>query len=332
MDNALGSLLDGPRARGAFLMRAVLAPPWGVQVRDEAPLTVICVTRGDAWLVPGDGAPGPGPAGNHPDAVRLAAGDLALMRGPTPYTVADDPATTPQVVVRPGGCSVAADGTDLCEEMDLGVRTWGNAPDGSTVLVIGTYQLRGEITGRLLQALPPVLTLRRDSWDSPLIPLLEAEVARDEPGQEVILDRLLDLLVIAALRAWYARPDAAAPAWYRAHGDPVVAQVLRLIHDHPAHPWTVAGLAAKAGVSRAALARRFGALVGEPPMTYLTAHRLDLAADLLREPDATLESVARRVGYGSAFTLSTAFKRERGVSPSAHRVLGREAAGTDTGH
>ncbi|MEV1006047.1 AraC family transcriptional regulator [Streptomyces sp. NPDC049881] len=320
MDNALGSLLDGPRARGAFLIKAVLAPPWSVRVRDEAPLTAVCVARGDAWVVPGD-------EGDTAGAIRLTAGDLALVRGPDPYTVADDPVTPPQAVIRPGGCSVAADGTDLCEEMDLGVRTWGNAPDGPTTLIIGTYQLRGEITGRLLQALPPVLTLRRGEWNSPLVPLLDAEIARDEPGQEVILDRLLDLLVIDALRTWYARPDATAPAWYRAHGDPAVAQALRLIHDHPAHPWTVAGLAAKAGVSRAALARRFGALMGEPPMTYLTARRLDLAADLLREPDATLESVARRVGYGSAFALSTAFKRERGVSPSVHRVQGRDGGG-----
>jgi AraC-like DNA-binding protein len=86
-----------------------------------------------------------------------------------------------------------------------------------------------------------------------------------------------------------------------------------------AHPWTVAALATEAGVSRALLARRFTELVGRPPMTYLTNLRLALAADQLLEPGTTIGAVAQEVGYGSAFALSAAFKRVRGVSPKAHR-------------
>ncbi|RBM19048.1 AraC family transcriptional regulator [Streptomyces sp. PT12] len=312
--DALTSLLDGPRARGAFLLRAVLSAPWGIRVCDEAPLTVACVTRGHAWIVPEGECP-----------VRLAKGDIAVVRGPEPYTVADDPDTPLSTRVLPGGCSVGPDGTDLCEALDLGVRTWGTDPEGGTELLIGTYQLPLEVSARLLRALPRVLVPRRGAWDGPLLGLLSSEIVKDEPGQEVLLDRLLDLLLIAALRAWFARPDAEAPAWYRAHGDPAVGHALRQIHDHPAHPWTVAGLAARSGVSRAALARRFTELVGEPPMAYLTGWRLQLAAELLRDPEVTLEAVARRVGYGSAFALSTAFKRERGISPSEHRARGGAA-------
>jgi AraC-like DNA-binding protein len=135
-----------------------------------------------------------------------------------------------------------------------------------------------------------------------------------------VLDRLLDLLLIAVLRTWFSRPDSAAPAWYRAHADPVVGQALRLIQHQPEKPWTVAGLATGTGVSRAALARRFTSTVGEPPMAYLAAWRLALAADLLRQqPDSTIGAVARQVGYGSSFALSTAFKREYGVSPQQYR-------------
>ncbi|MDT0345219.1 AraC family transcriptional regulator [Streptomyces litchfieldiae] len=308
--DALTSLLDGPRARGAFLLRAILTPPWAVRVRDEAPLTVLCATRGSAWILP-DAADG--------ERIALAPGDIAVVRGPDPYTVADDPATEPEAEIRPGGCGFAPDGTDLCEAMDLGVRTWGTDPEGPTELLIGTYRLPHEVGGRLFRALPPVAVLRADDWECGLLPVFAAEMARADPGQEVVLDRVLDLLLISVLRAWFARPEAEAPAWYRAHGDPVVGRALRLIHDHPGHPWTVSALAEKAGVSRAALARRFAALVGEPPMAYLTRWRLDLAADLLREPDVTVESVARRVGYSTAFALSTAFKRERGISPREHR-------------
>jgi AraC-like DNA-binding protein len=93
------------------------------------------------------------------------------------------------------------------------------------------------------------------------------------------------------------------------------------MQNNPAHPWTVAKLAAEVGVSRAGLARRFMDLVGEPPMTFLTTWRLALAADLLQEPDATVGAVAHDVGYGSAFALSTAFKRVRGMSPRQHRGM-----------
>jgi AraC-like DNA-binding protein len=207
----------------------------------------------------------------------------------------------------------------------LGVRTWGNSPDGSTVMITGTYQMDGEISHRLLRALPTLIVLPEDQLDSPLIPLMADEIVKDDPGQEAVLDRLLDLLLIAVLRAWFARPEAEAPAWYRAYADPVVGPALRLLHNNPAHPWTVAMLADATGMSRAALARRFNELVGEPPMTFLTGWRITLAADLLREPGATVGSVAHQVGYGSSFALSTAFKRVRGVSPQQYRLAAVEA-------
>jgi AraC-like DNA-binding protein len=202
----------------------------------------------------------------------------------------------------------------------MGIRTWGNSPAGSTVMLNGTYEAEGEVSRRMMGALPPMLVLPADSWESPLLSLLATEIVKDEPGQEAVLDRLLDLLLIAVLRAWFARPDAEAPAWYRAYSDPVVGLALRLIHNDPANRWTVAKLAAETGVSRAALARRFNELVGEPPMAFLTEWRLALAADLLLDPEATVGSVAHQVGYASPFALSTAFKRVRGVSPQQHKL------------
>jgi AraC-like DNA-binding protein len=307
--DALARLLDGPRARGAFTRRVVLDPPWCVRVQDRAPLSVVCMARGDAWVLPEHGAP-----------VRVPEGGVAVMRGPDPYTFADDPSTRPQVIIHPGERCATPDGVPLAQLMSLGVRTWGTSRAASTVLLVGSYQMAGEISRRLLDALPPIATLSTDGWGSPLVALLGEEISRDEPGQEPVLDRLLDLLLTATLRTWFARPEANAPGWYRAHGDPVVGMALHLMHHDPAHQWTVAGLAKQVGVSRAALARRFTELVGEPPMTYLTSWRLDLAADLLREPNATVGSVARQVGYGSAFALSTAFKRVRGISPREHRA------------
>ena len=135
--------------------------------------------------------------------------------------------------------------------------------------------------------------------------------------------------MISTLRAWFSRPEGQAPAWYRAQRDPVVGAALRMLQNNPAHPWSVESLAKATNVSRAALARRFNELVGEPPMTFLTGWRLDLAADLLCETDATIGAVAEQVGYGSPFALSTAFKRVLGVSPQQHR-LRRARAGVLT--
>jgi AraC-like DNA-binding protein len=308
--DAIAGLLDGPRARGAFLLRSSMDPPWSLRIQDEAPLTLVAVVRGHAWIVP-----------DHGDAVRLEREDVAIVRGPEPYLVADDPATPPQAVIHPGQRCTTPDGRELTGMTERGVRTWGNTADGATVLLTGTYQLDGEVSGRLLRALSELIVLRADEWDCPVIPLLATEIVKDEPGQEAVLDRLLDLLLIAVLRAWFAHPESGAPGWYRAYGDPIVGQALRMLHHNPGHPWTVAELARAAGVSRAALARRFNELVGEPPMSFLTGWRMALAADLLREPGATVGSVAHQVGYSSPFALSTAFKRVRGISPQQYRAL-----------
>jgi len=308
--DAVAGLLDGPRARGAFLLRSSMDPPWSLRIQDEAPLTLVAMVRGGAWIVPDSG-----------EAARLERDDVAIVRGPDPYLVADDPGTAPQAVIHPGQRCTTPDGRELTGMSDQGVRTWGNSADGATVMLTGTYNLDGEVSGRLLRALPGLIVLRAGDWDCPVIPLLAAEIVKDEPGQEAVLDRLLDLLLIAVLRAWFARPEAGAPGWYRAHGDPVVGPALRMLHHNPAHAWTVAELARATGVSRAAFARRFNELVGEPPMSFLTGWRIALAADLLREPGATVGSVAHQVGYGSPFALSTAFKRLRGISPQRYRAL-----------
>ncbi|WP_225730742.1 MULTISPECIES: AraC family transcriptional regulator [unclassified Nocardia] len=314
--DALASLLEGPRARGAFVMCSLLDPPWSLRVRDEAPLTIVAVVRGGGWIVTDGGAPR-----------QVGVGDVAIFRGPDHYTMADDPATEPQIFIEPGNVTKTPDGEIVCETLSLGLRQWGTNPDGKTVLVTGSYESAGAASQRLLRALPPLIVLQRGDFDARLLELLVDEAVRDEPAQSVVLDRLLDLVLIAALRAWFARNDA--PAWYHAYGDPLVGRALRLLQHNPAHGWTVAGLASAVGVSRAALAKRFTDLVGEPPMSFLTEWRLALAADLLQESDSTVEAIARQVGYGSAFALSTAFKRHFGVSPRDHRhgVTGLSSAG-----
>ncbi|HEY7723593.1 MAG TPA: AraC family transcriptional regulator [Pedococcus sp.] len=320
--DAITAVLDGPRARDAFVLRCVLSPPWSLRIGDEAPLSVLVVTRGHAWVRHDDTPP-----------TCLTPGDVALVKGPDHYTVADDPDRPPQVLIDTEQQCHDLLGAPLALTMALGVRTWGNAPDGETALLTGSYDLASQLTPRLLDALPRLAVVGAAEWRSPLVSVMEAELGREDTGQAVVLDRLLDLLLIEALRAWFAHPERSAPRWWTATHDPTLGPALRAVHHRPEHPWSVASLASEAGLSRAAFARRFTEVVGETPMAYLTDWRLALAADELRGGDATVAAIARGVGYASPFSLSIAFKRRFGLSPQAFRrahTADRRRAATPT--
>lgn len=224
------------------------------------------------------------------------------------------PQDGPSVRVEPDQVAVLAGGAPYVLTGDPG----RGEPEG-TVLLTGRYALDAGAPARLLATLPPVAVVDDVDDDCPVNPAVLETLAHARPGQQVLLDRTLELMLITALRAWLTRPGADVPAWYAAHSDPVVGPALRLLHDDLAHPWTVASLAARLHVSRAALAKRFALLVGQPPMGYLRHQRLERVAELLRDPDVTLETAADAVGFSGAFALSATFKRECGMSPSAWR-------------
>lgn len=331
--DALGGVLNGVRARSASFCRVALCPPWALRIADQAPLALVTTVRGEAWILPGDEKP-----------VRMLPGAVALIKGPATYTIADDPASDVQIVVGPGNSLHGPDGDAL---PDGALSAGGGDAARATVLASGTYQVPDDIGRRLLDALPRVLVV--DSTDTghtnagpaggqpaPPVPgsglrLLADEVGATAPAQHVMLDRLLDVALIETLRAWFAAPSANPPGWYRAHADPVAGPALQLFHTEPAHTWTLDGLARRVGTSRATLSRRFTATVGEPPMSYLANWRVTLAADLLRNTDLTIETIAHQVGYANGFALSAAFHRLRGTRPSAHRTTppGRTIAVTE---
>ncbi|GGK20907.1 AraC family transcriptional regulator [Streptomyces camponoticapitis] len=304
--DAVSELLEDVRARGAVFRRTIMRPPWALRMASGAPLTLATMVRGRAWIVPGEGEP-----------VAIGVGDIAVVRGDAPYVVADHPATTPTWVVTSADYCPGAKGV---ERASGAARTCGPPAEEAAVLVSGAYERRGELSERLLRALPDVLVVPAGESPHPSVEMLAEEIAGNRPGQQLVLDRMLDLVLVSALRGWFDAPGTGAPAWCRALDDPVVGTALRLLHDTPARPWTVADLAAEVGLSRAAFARRFTALVGEPPMAYLADWRITLAADLLRETDHTVGTIARKVGYANAFALSVAFKRLRGTRPSDHRT------------
>ncbi|MDT0265018.1 AraC family transcriptional regulator [Streptomyces sp. DSM 44915] len=290
----IDELLRGVRTDEVRVRRTELTPPWTLRLpeagpADDAALTLCAPLRGEGWLAPA--------AGGGAAARRVRVNDTVIVRGSA--------LATPQVRL-----------TDRPPAGGPGEP----APAARTVLLLGAYRVRGEVSRRLLDLLPPVLVVPGEEDCSSLLDFLDGQFAGGAaPGQQVVVDRLLDWLLVCTLRDWFDRPEAGSPGWFRALGDAAVGPALRALHAAPQRPWTLAALAREAGVSRTTLASRFSRLVGEPPLAYLTHWRMALAADLLTESTATVAAVARQVGYADAFGFSTAFKRARGMSPTAYR-------------
>ncbi|NUR85954.1 MAG: AraC family transcriptional regulator [Nonomuraea sp.] len=251
------------------------------------------VLQGTCWLLPSQGEPIP-----------LGPGDVAFLPRGSVHGLADDPSTP-----------ISGD-----------TETSADRPP-TVVMLCGAYLLDGSGPHPLLNDLPEVIHLPtrvgRHRELRAAVELLGVELDSDDrPGSDTILLTLLDLLLLYILRAWFEEQRVSghsATGWAEALHDPAVAAALRAIHGDPGRPWTVEELGARARLSRAAFARRFTQLVGQPPLTYLTWWRMTTAARLLRTSDAPVNTIAQRVGYSSQYTFTHAFKRQYGLPPGGYR-------------
>ena len=168
----------------------------------------------------------------------------------------------------------------------------------------------------LVSLLPAMIHIRGNPRLSVLVRLVTEEANRQNVGRDLVLARLIDVLLIEALRAAEGRD--AQPGLLRGLADARVAVALRHMHGDPERSWTVVELAQAAGMSRSTFFDRFTRVVGLRPMEYLLAWRMALAKGYLRSKSAALDEVARRVGYGSASTFSIAFSRHVGQPPGRY--------------
>jgi AraC-like DNA-binding protein len=200
--------------------------------------------------------------------------------------------------------------------------TRGGRPD--VRLLGGWFVFDSPDTALLVSLLPSLVHVRGVERLSTLVRLVGEEASERRAGRELVLTRLVEVLLIEALRA--TPGDDAPPGLLRGLADARLAPAIRHMHSQLARSWTVALLARTAGLSRSAFFERFTRTVGLPPMEYLLAWRMAIAKDLLRRKDLGLGQVAERVGYGSASTFSTAFSRHVGRPPGRYAREGwREA-------
>ncbi|MGW7069044.1 AraC family transcriptional regulator [Streptomyces sp. NPDC054855] len=287
--------------------------PWGLRLPPVAGAGFHVVLYGTCWLVP---LPEASP---HLEPVQLNPGDVIFLRDGRGHILADHPSTPAEeykAAQYHGGSPIGS--------VTLG------GEGAATSLLCGNYHLDQGRPHPLVRQLPEVIILPtrhgRHPELSAAVQLLGSELENPRIGSDGIVPTLIDSLLLYILRAWLDdQPASAAQGWAAALGDSAVAPALSAMHDDPAATWTVESLAARAGLSRAAFARRFAALVGEPPMAYLTRWRMTTAARMLRESDAPLTTVAARTGYGSEFAFAKAFKREYGLAPGGYRRQNRAA-------
>lgn len=168
----------------------------------------------------------------------------------------------------------------------------------------------------LVSLLPDVVLVRDRPRLATLMQLVDEETREQRAARELVLERLLEVLLIEALRS--GTEPTSAPGLSRGLGDERLAAALHAMHARPEHPWTVADLANEAALSRSAFFVRFNRIVGLPPMEYLLTWRMALAKQLLRDRNLGIDQVAERVGYGSASTFSVAFARHAGMPPARY--------------
>jgi AraC-like DNA-binding protein len=235
----------------------------------------------------------------------LAPGDVALVRGGPDHFIAHKP-------------------NAICLPPEQFQRQHADddraAADGANVFLCGAYVLSGDVGRGLLEALPPILVLSAAAGDPlhDVVRLLSSELTIDAPGQQTVLDRLLDVLLVLAIRACFQRSEH-APRWYLASGDPRLAPALSAMHADAARAWTVTELAGLSKMSRAAFARIFQSALGQAPMQYLTEWRMTLARDHLRAGELTLAQIGACTGYASPYAFAAAFRRHHGLPPGQWR-------------
>jgi transcriptional regulator GlxA family with amidase domain len=191
----------------------------------------------------------------------------------------------------------------------------------------GIFNIDSNNAELLLNLLPEMLHIRSTENDTTalasIINLIMKECIDNKPGQDMVLARLMDVMLIAALRWQSYEVGSTRSSLLAGLQYPPIAHTLRAMHSNVNYDWTVAALAKHAGMSRSAYAKRFGEIVGCGPMEYLTRWRISLAQDALVRGSEPLETIARKVGYRSAATLSSAFHRIAGNSPRDFRRLSR---------
>ena len=313
--DALSEALNTVRMTGAIFTNSVCTAPWGFTVPamermaqllspgTECVVSYHMLIEGKATI-------------DLPEAesLHVAAGDIVIVPHGDPHTFSNG---RPSELIDSSGAVARWLAGDITP-----FRTGGGGE--TTRFVCGYFGCERHAARLFLVGLPPVIAINvrtgpAGQWLEGSIRHLLDEAQSGRPGCAAVLSKMAEALFMESLRRYMDQLPLEAIGWLAGARDPVVGSALALMHRRPAHPWTVAELAAQAGASRSLLGERFVHFLGEPPLTYLARWRLQLAARLLQTTQKTILHVAMDVGYESEAAFSRAFKREFGLPPARYR-------------
>ncbi len=301
--DVLTDVLQTLQLRGRVFCCSELSAPWAMRLPTSDYAHFHVIERGSAWLQLADETQ-PRP---------LASGDFVLVPHGRGHVLSDHPKTRPKPL------------SQLIKGNPRGHHLMEFGGGGAlTQMICGSFQFENVATSPLRLILPPLIHLKHEQsrlseWLEPTLKMLALEARQPRPGSETLISRLLDIIFVQALRAWITTEPPESGGWLGALRDPQIGTALGLMHRELERVWSVEALAKAVAMSRSPFAARFSALVGEPPLTYLTNWRMHVAATLLTREGLNVGQVAGRVGYESEAAFSKAFKRRFGQSPLAHR-------------
>lgn len=316
--DVLTDVMQTVRVRSNLYGRSELTAPWGLRIGGECGHAGFhVVSRGSCWLEV-DGVE---------RQIALAGGDFVLLPTGRAHCLRDNP-ETPAVPVE----EVVKD-WDCREPLRYG---GGGGGGVLTSMVWGCFEFEGGGRNPLIESLPPMILVRGDGgpsvqWLQSTLHFVASETASGLPGAETVANRLTDILFVHAIRAHIAgcpTSGSRATGWLRALADPKIGQALQLMHEAPQKDWSVGTLAEAVAMSRSAFAAQFSALVGEPPLRYLTAWRMKKASHMLLRGEP-IAAIASALGYETDAAFGKAFKREMGATPGEFRRRARERGASE---
>ena len=279
--DVLGDILGSMRVQGSVYFCDHLQAPWSMDFKDTTSASFHLVRRGECWVMSEDRTEYLGP------------GDLVFIEPGRDHVLASQP---------PGKDPPSA--------------------ETRTLLLCGYWEYAQETLTPLLDVFPTLTIVRdeellRHPWLKGTLDQLSGEYLSQKPGSELVVDKLTEVVLVELIRINFGRGEQGR--FIAALSDKRISKALQQLHDKPHMAWTLEKMAKKVGMSRAAFAKRFKELVGEPMFEYLTMLRVQRAKDILRESNLPLYEVASRVGYASDLAFTKTFKKHTGTTPTRYR-------------
>jgi AraC-like DNA-binding protein len=302
--DSLSLILDDMHFDGVVFASTYNSTSWAWSLATPGLASFHIIASGQAWLARDDAEP-----------VLIQTGDLIVLPAGTPHRIQDKPQTL----------AVPQDLLPFMTQFELSPSQHGGGGGQICHLISGHARFDVVMAAPLISALPALMHVRGLGEAPPLwlaigLQFLAQEVSAARPAQQAIINRLGDILFMECIRDHVESVPEGSGNWLAALKDRALSAALAQMHRDPRRAWTVPELAQHACLSRSAFADRFTQAMSEPPLTYLTRHRMRLAARQLSSSGLPIARIADQVGYASEAAFSQAFKREYGLSPSVWRA------------